>query len=151
MANSRVHLEAERWIVAEFLPRKFDGLLFSPRMLRLTWGGNFDFDAVSSDGEIVGLVSTSAAITATGNNAIGKIHKIKCDALYLLHVVGAKRRIMIFAEDSMLKFFSKEQKSGRFPPELELLHAPLPSDLYSRLLMARAVASAETSPAKEHT
>lgn len=146
MADSRVQLEAERWIVSECLPKHFDGLFFEARKLTLKWGGQFEFDAVSSDGKIACLISTSDASTAGGNLATAKIQKLKCDTLYLLYAEGVNRRVLVFAEESMRAQFEKERKSGRFPPEIELVHTSLPAELYARLLAARKVASAETSP-----
>lgn len=146
MADTTVQHEAERWVVSEFLPNHFGGVHFSERKLSLVWGGKFAFDAVSSDGRIIGLISTSSARTAGDNLATAKIQKLKCDTLYLLHATGIDQRLLIFTEQSMLEQFDKEKRSGRFPPEIELLHAPLPNDLYERVLASRRIASAETSP-----
>lgn len=146
MANTSAQHIAERWVVSEFLPSHLSGEKFVGRKLSLQWGGVFAFDAVSEDGKIVGLVSTSAARTAGGKAAIAKFQKLKADALYLLHVVGAERLVMIFTEESMLKHFEKEKKSGRFPPKIELVHAPLPEHIHAQVLVARHIASAETSP-----
>lgn len=115
MADTRAQHIAEQWVVSEFLPNHFSGVKFVGRKLSLKWGGLFAFDAVSEDGKIVGLVSSSAARTAGNKAATAKFQKLKADALYLLHVVGAERLIMIFTEESMLKHFEKEKKSGRVP------------------------------------
>lgn len=146
MADTSAQQIAEQWVVAEFLRNHFSGVKFVGRKLLLKWGGLFAFDAVSEDGKIVGLVSTSATRTAGGKAAIAKFQKLKADALYLLHAVGTERLIMIFTEESMLRHFEKEKKSGRFPPEVEFIHAPLPEYIHARVLAARHVASAETSP-----
>jgi len=146
MADTNAQHIAEQWVVSEFLPNHFSGLKFVGRKLSLKWGGLFAFDAVSEDGKIVGLVSTSAARTAGGKAAIAKFQKLKADALYLLHVVGAEHLVMIFTEESMLKHFEKEKKSGRFPPEIEFVHAQLPEHIHAQVLAARHLASAETSP-----
>lgn len=145
MADTSAQHSAEKWVVTHFLPEHFEGTSFSGRKLTLKWGGQFAFDAVSQDGKIVGLVSTSAARTAGGKAAIAKFQKLKADALYLLNVNGAEQLLMIFTEDSMLKHFEKEQKSGRFPPEIAFLLAPLPEDIHACVLAARHIASAETS------
>ncbi|MCI0428731.1 MAG: hypothetical protein L0Z46_12000 [Nitrospiraceae bacterium] len=134
MADTTTQLEAERWVVSEFLPRHFGGLCFSSRKLPPAWGGKFVFDAVSSDGRIVGLISTSSARTAGNNLATAKIQKLKCDTLYLLHTDGVHQRMLIFTDPSMLEHFEKEKRSGRFPSEIELLHAPLPDELHERIL-----------------
>ena len=146
MADTSAQHIAEQWVVSEFLPSYFSGVKFVGRKLSLKWGGQFAFDAVSEDGMIVGLVSTSAARTAGGRAAIAKLQKLKADALYLLHVVGAEHFAMIFTEESMGKHFEKEKKSGRFPPEIEFVHAPLPEYIHAQVLAARHLASTETSP-----
>lgn len=146
MADTSAHRIAEEWVTSHFLKEKFRGTDFSGRKLTLKWGGQFAFDAVSKDGKIVALVSASPARTANGNVAAGPVRKLKADALYLLHVVGAERLLLIFTEDSLLKTFEKERDSGRFPPEIELLAAPLPKEIQSQVLAARRLASLETSP-----
>ena len=101
---------------------------------------------MSEGGETVGLISTSDARTAGGKVATAKIQKLKADALYLLNLNGAGHILLIFTEDSMLKHFEKEKKSGRFRPQISFLLAPLPKDIHSWVLAARHIASAETYP-----
>jgi len=115
MANTSAQHIAEKWIVSNFLPVHFKGTSFSDRKLTLKWGGQFSFDAVSEDGKIVGLISTSAARTAGGKAAIAKFQKLKADALYLLNVNDAGQLLMIFTEDSMLKHFEKQKKIWTLP------------------------------------
>lgn len=146
MANTSAQLLAEQWVVSHFLPDRYDGLFFEPRKLKLVWGGEFAFDAVSSDGKIVVLVSTSAAKTASGKQAIAKFQKLKADALYLLNVKAARELVMVFCDDSMQKHFIKERERGRFPPEIKLHYAKLPADLQVLVHQSRQIASAETSP-----
>ncbi len=146
MADTSAQRSAEFWIVSHFLPDHFYGTSFSSKKLSLKWGGQFAFDAVSQDGKIVGLISTSAALTASGKQAMAKFQKLKADALYLLNINSAEQRLMIFTEISMLEHFEKEKMGGRFPPEIMFLHAPLPVDIHSMVLAARHIASTETSP-----
>ena len=146
MADTSANHRAEQWVVEKFLPKKFKGQTFAKRNLTLKWGGQFEFDAVSPDGRVVGVVSTSAARTAGNKPAAGPIRKIKSDALYLLHAANAEKLFMAFTEVSLMQTFEKERDTGRFPPEIELLLAPLPPDLQADVLSTRAVASLETSP-----
>lgn len=146
MADTSAQHVAEEWVVSQFLPMQFDGEAFAGRKLPLKWGGQFAFDAVSKDGKIVGLISTSAARTAGGKAATAKFQKLKADAFYLLHVIGAKRLALIFTEESMFLHFEKERKSGRFPPEIEFVFAPLPELIHAKVLAARHAASVVTSP-----
>ncbi|MBX3628094.1 MAG: hypothetical protein KF892_24000 [Rhizobacter sp.] len=149
MADTSVNHEAERWIVEHGLPVHFEGQRFQPKRLKLTWGGLFAFDAVSDDGKIVAAVSTSAARTATKKLASAKYQKLKTDALYLLHVDGDCRKVMVFTESCMHDYFKATVLAGRFPPAIELVHIPLPPPLQARVLVTRSLASKETSPARQ--
>jgi hypothetical protein len=82
LANTTTQLEAEKWIVENFLPGMFGGVSFAAKKSLLVWGGCFDFDAVSTDGKILGLISTSTARTAGNNFAAGKVQKLKSDTLF---------------------------------------------------------------------
>ncbi|MGE3507251.1 MAG: hypothetical protein AB7N65_00015 [Vicinamibacterales bacterium] len=148
MADTSVQGKVERWIVQHELSRVFEGRGFSKRRVALTWGGAFEFDAVSADGDIVACVSTSCCRTASGRSAIGKFHKLKADALYLLHTTIAKRRVMVFTDGGMLAHFERERSRGRFPSanEIELLLVSLPDELASELREATRSASFEVSP-----
>ncbi|HYT19398.1 MAG TPA: hypothetical protein VEW05_04110 [Candidatus Polarisedimenticolia bacterium] len=78
MAQTGVQLEVEDWVRREWLPKEF-GQRFTRERLGLTSGGVFDFDAVSADEKIVASISTSAARTARGNLAVGKLTKIRSE------------------------------------------------------------------------
>jgi len=146
MVDTAAQQKAEKWVVANFLPRRFDRKSFSKRKMKLTWGGEFDVDAVSTDGRIVVLISTSTFLTTGGKSGAGKCYKIMKDTLYLLHVKNVSRRVLAFSDKSMLEHFEQEKRNGRFPPEIELLHVPLPADIQRRVVAARRAASAEVSP-----
>ena len=148
MADTSINLEAERWVVETGLLSHLPGKKFASKKIDLMWGGRFFFDAVSEDGEIVAVVSTSAARTATGKSAIAKYQKIKTDALYLLHIKNEARRVLIFTESCMKEYFAKQASVGRFPPNIELLHIPLPEGLQAKVEETRCRASRETSPVK---
>lgn len=146
MANTSAQKKAELWIVGHYLPAHFDGLLFEERKVSLKWGGVFAFDAVSEDQSIIGLVSTSAAVTAGNNLATAKIQKLKCDTLYLTNVARPCRKLLIFSESSMIKQFQKEVEARRFPKDIELIHAELPDELHQEVLAARLAARREVTP-----
>lgn len=147
MADTSVHGKVERWIVATELPRLY-GERFSKARVPLRWGGVFECDAVSVNGETVACVSTSCCRTATGRNAIGKFHKLKADTFYLTNVLNAKRRILVFTDPGMVGHFERERDRGRFPPatEIELCLIALPRALDEELRLATSFASSEVSP-----
>jgi hypothetical protein len=146
MADTSINHDAEHWVVESALPEHFSGAIFKPRKMKLAWGGVFAFDAVSEDGSVVVAISTSAARTATGKLATAKYHKLKTDALYLLHLEAPARKVMIFTEPCMQDYFVKAANAGRFPPTIELLHISLPGYLQEKVLETRVRASEETSP-----
>jgi len=145
MADTRAQKKGEVWVLKNDLANRF-GVAFSTKKVMLAWDGKFEFDAVSSDGSIIGNISTSSARTAGNKLATAKIQKIKCDTLYLLHAKGAKKRLLIFTELDMLRHFEKEVKNGRFPKGVKLIHVPLPVSLQHEIENARKIASDETSP-----
>ena len=144
MANTQAQLQAEHWIVTEYLPNLFKKQ-FKGKSVPLIWGGGFNFDAVSENGEIIACISTSAAKTVSGKSAIGKYHKIKADALYLLNANNAKKRFLIFTEKDMYNHLLKEKEAGRFPLEIELLCVELPEIINQKVLEAKKRASKEVS------
>ena len=145
MADTRAQKKGEVWVLKNDLSNRY-GVAFSTKKVLLAWDGKFEFDAVSSDGSIVGNISTSSARTAGNKLATAKIQKIKCDTLYLLHAKGAKKRLLIFTELDMLRHFEKEVKNGRFPKGVKLIHVALPDSLQHEIEIARKIASDETSP-----
>ena len=145
MANTKIQHEVEDWILTGYLPDKYQ-CSFEGRKVKLTWGGFFNFDAVSKDGKIVGNISTSSAKTAGGKQAIGKYHKLKADILYLLAARNAAKRLLIFTEKEMRDHFASEQNSGRLPSNIELVLVKLPTTLRKKLEIARKSASDEMRP-----
>lgn len=145
MANTKQQSEVEKWVRNQHLPRQF-GQVFEKKKMPLLWGGKFEFDAVSSDDRIVVSISTSGTRTARGKPASGKYHKIKSDALYLLHAKGVSNRVQVFTEPDMYDHFMDEKRAGRYPPEVELLRAKIPLEMRKHLIDARQVASEEVSP-----
>ena len=144
MADTRVQLEAEDWVRREWLPSKFEQQ-FRRERLRLSSGGVFDFDGVSSDNMIVANISTSSGITSGGKNPSGKIQKLRADMLFLL-MVKADRRLIVLTEKSMYDLCLKEKANGRVPHEIEFVLVELPESLSKSLQDAKSIASKEVSP-----
>ncbi len=145
MAHTGVQLEVEDWVRREWLPREF-GQRFSRERLMLAPGGVFDFDAVSEDRKIVASISTSAAHTASGKLAVGKLTKIRSDMLFLLMVPACGRRLMVLTDETMLQQLQKEKSSGHVPTSIEFMHAKIPPALEQRLVASQEAASREVTP-----
>ncbi len=131
MADSSIQLEIEKWIRTNWLPQKY-GQPFNPRQLKLKPGGGFIFDAVSEDGAIVALISTSSARTAGGKFGAGKMQKLRADMLFLL-LAPAQMRLIVLSEPDMFKLCRQEKKVGRVPEEIEFVLAEIPEELRQRL------------------
>ena len=144
MADTRVQLEVEDWIRREWLPTKFNQQ-FRRERLRLSAGGVFDFDAVSSDNTIVANISTSSGITSGGKNPSGKIQKLRADMLFLL-MVKAEKRLIVLTEKGMYDLCLKEKSNGRVPLEIEFVLVEIPEMLAASLHNAKSIASKEVSP-----
>jgi hypothetical protein len=144
MASTKVQLEVEDWVRQEWLPREF-GQRFRRERLKLTPGGFFDFDAVSEDDEIVASISTSAASTARGKLAVGKLTKIRSDMLFLLMAAACDRRLIVLTNETMFQQLQKEKSAGRVPTAIEFKHAKIPAELEDRLVASQEAASREVT------
>jgi hypothetical protein len=144
MANTRIQIKVEDWIRREWLAEELGQNLYRER-LTLEPGGEFDFDAVSSDRTIAAVISTSSSLTASGKYAVGKMMKIRSD-LYFLLLTQCSRRIAVFTERSMFERWLKEQENGRVPNSIEFMLAEIPDELRKELIDARRKASDEVSP-----
>jgi hypothetical protein len=116
MADSTVTIKIEDWVRNVWMKNAY-GQSFSKKILVLNTGGNYEFDAVSEDNKIVGLISTSSAFTASGNRAPGPNRKIKADILYFTMIM-AERKLLVFTEDNLYKEFVSEKKNGRIPCDI---------------------------------
>jgi hypothetical protein len=144
MADTRTQLLVEEWIRSNWLPRIY-GQQFKPEHLKLITGGYFDFDAVSLDQTIVVNISTSTAITSRGKRAVGKIHKLHSDILYL-QLVETEHRIILLTEMDMYEYCQKEKVNGRVPSNIEFVHAEISEELSKELKISRGLASLEVKP-----
>jgi hypothetical protein len=144
MADTRVQLEIEDWVRANWMPQQFHEPFYRMR-LRLSTGGFFDFDAVSENKTIAACISTSAAKTSAGKPGMGKLFKLRSDMLFLHLVDGLTRRVMILTDQTMHLACLKEVNGGRVPAGIEFLFATIPEELKARLIEARAAASKEVT------
>ena len=146
MADTRVQLEVEDWVREEWMSKHF-GQRFSRERIKLRSGGVFDADAVSHDGAIAAVISTSGAKTSGGNYAVGKMNKIRSD-MYFLLLANVQRRVLVFTEKDMYEQWIKEQNGGRVASEIEFALAEIPDSLNKKLVGARLKASGEHGRSK---
>src|SRR3972149_10056146 len=127
MANTNVQRKVEDWVRKEWMKKSYGKNFYRDR-IKLSSGGVFEFDAVSQDMEIIASISTSSAITASGNRAAGPLMKIRYDILFLT-MTNIKRKIIIFTEQNLFDVFIKEFNEGRVPRNIEFEIAEIPQDL----------------------
>jgi len=146
MADTTAQLLVEAWIRDKHLASRF-GQEFTKKKLALAWGATFEFDAVSTDGSIVAVISTSKYKTGGGKHGTGKCHKVLVDLGYLFNT-ACTTRIAIFSEECMCKWFKLQQSKGRVAPNVEILCVGIPNDLRAELESAREKATREVSPSR---
>ena len=141
MADTSTQLKVEDWVRREWMRENY-GQQFARERVDLTSGGVFDFDAVSADGEIVAVISTSGFRTATGRPGVGKMHKIRSDMYFLLLAKG-RRSLVLLTEEDMYARWLKEIEIGRVPTGIEFVHVEIPEHLNAELRDSRRKASQE--------
>lgn len=146
MADTKAQIEAEKWIREIHLPKKY-GQTFRQKNLDLWSKGQFKFDAVSDDNEIVAVISTSGGFTSSGKFATAKLMKIRSDAYWFLMLERKPTQsLMIFTDKSMADVVNNEKKKGRFPDEFEIFLVNLPGELAAKITESQRVASKEVTP-----
>jgi len=134
MADSTIATkEVENWIRSEFLPKKYHQA-FAKRKLGVQSGGEFECDAVSEDGKIVCLISTSPGKTTDGKSDADVLGKIREKALWTISL-NEKPETIVFAitDKSMVELIKQEKENGRFPKHIKTLLVKLPADLEKKL------------------
>jgi hypothetical protein len=122
MANtSKATKDVEDWIRNEFLPKKYHQA-FAKRKLGVQSGAEIEFDAVSEDGTIVCIISTSPVKTADGQFDTGVLANVREKALWTISLNEKPETIVFVCTDkSMLELVKKEKDNGRFPKQIKML------------------------------
>jgi hypothetical protein len=90
--------------------------------LRLSWGGEFEFDAVvRENGEITEIHSLSVANfrTSSGKPGNTKLFKVFHDAQMML-LTGCKNCYLVFVDKYFYNRILQEQEKGRFFPSSQI-------------------------------
>jgi hypothetical protein len=129
MANSNTAAkEVENWIRDEFLQKK-DGQVFTKRKLGVQSGGEIEYDAVSEDGKIVCIISTSPRMTADGKPDPDALSKIREKTLWLISLNEKPKTIVFaFTDKSMGELLKQEKQNGRFPKQINALLVKLSAE-----------------------
>jgi hypothetical protein len=144
MADTRVQRTIEEWIRQSWLQGKFNKR-FQREHITLTCGGEVEIDAVSDDGSVLAIVSTSGLMTASGRQGVGKILAIRAKLYYLL-LIRVHIRLVLLTDDAMYQYWLNEQARKKVPEEIIFYHVELPEYLQAQLHEARTEASREMTP-----
>ena len=122
---------------------------FSEKNLTLSSGGQFKFDAVDETNTAAVNISASKGVTlTTGKPQSATKRKVFADAHFLLQA-NVDVRAIVFAQKTAYDVFEKEQKNGRIPENIKLLHIPVSAELQKRLDEAGKKSSDEVNPQKQ--
>ena len=116
---------------------------FRKQKLRLSSGGEFEFDAVDGGGKAAVCISTSKGLTHRGSVQSGTLSKIYKDMYFLLMAENINHRVVVFSEKSAYDVFCKQQKKKRVHPKIALLHVPLSNETQTQIEGANKEASTE--------
>lgn len=138
----------EPWFRDKYLSEKHPGATITQEKIPLTWGGEFEYDAVvyrNGAIEAVYLLSCSEYKTKKGNGGAGKFHKIKSDVL-MMTGTSCQTKIMAFLGRTMFEQYVKQQEMGRLPPEIICELVVPPHEIQEVVFGIRNKASDEVTP-----
>jgi len=130
MVNSTIATkDVDNWIRSDFLPKKYHQA-FAKRKLGVQSGAEMEFDAVSEDGTIVCIISTSPGKTADGKADTDVLAKIREKTLWTISL-NEKPETIAFAytDKSMGELLKEEKGNGRFPKHIKTLLVKLPAKI----------------------
>ena len=119
--------DIENWIRNEFLLKKYNQA-FAKRKLAVQSGGEMEYDAVSEDGKIVCILSTSRGMTAEGKPDADVLSNIREKILWTVSL-NEKPEIIafVYTEKSMGELLKQEKERGRLPKQMKMVQAKMPA------------------------
>jgi hypothetical protein len=129
MADSTTTKDIENWIRNEFLPKKYNQA-FAKRKLGVQSGAEIEFDAVSEDGNILCIISTSPGKTPDGKPDADVLSKIREKTLWAVSLNEKPETIVfLYTDKSMGELLREEKGNGRFPKHIKTMLVKLPAEL----------------------
>ena len=121
--------------VRKWLSSQFAGHAFSGRPVHLVTGGDYKFDAVSSDESdesIVGNILSNRPTTRTGWENTGAVRKALNDIQYLERLPSGVTRVLVFTSEG---FRDLIRRRGRRvgAGDIRMLVCPLPAEMRNKL------------------
>ncbi len=121
--------DIENWIRNEFLSKKY-GQAFTKRKLGVQSGAQIEFDAVSEEGNILCIISTSPGKTADGKPDADVLAKVREKLLWAVSLNEKPETIaFVYTEKSMGELIRQEKENGRFPKQIKTVLVKLPAEL----------------------
>jgi len=133
MVNSNAHVEVEKWIREVELPKLFNQK-FKQKSLMLKSGGEYKYNAVSDDDNIIAMISTRTGETPNGKVEEANLQKIRSEVYWVLMIEQRfEKMLLVLTEPSMINLIKQEKKKDRFPKEIEILRVKLPRELAQKI------------------
>jgi hypothetical protein len=121
---------------------KFPGHKFEETSVRLLWGRDHKFDAVSEDRTIIAEILSNGARTRGGKENTGRVSKAEGDLLRFFGIDDQTTKLMVFTNAEFLDLIGR-RTAGLGVEILKLLHCQLPLELESALESTRQAVSEE--------
>lgn len=101
--------------IQNWLSTKFPGHIFKEKLVMLSTGSSYRFDAVAEDGSIVGAILCNRPKTRTGRENTGAVRKARNDVDSLKLLPTAVKKLMVFTDAGFRELVSR--RAARFGTE----------------------------------
>jgi hypothetical protein len=133
--------------VRKWLGRKIPGLVFTERLLPLTSGLPYNFDAVSQDTAVVGAILCNRPRTRTGRENTGGVRKALLEVGWLRQLPSETKKVMVFTDSGFCELFRRRAKQLGIQ-DIQLMVCQLPPALKESLMQVLDEASREQRAAE---
>lgn len=114
--------------IQNWLSTKFPGHIFKEKLVTLSTGSSYRFDAVAEDGFIVGAILCNRPKTRTGRENTGAVHKARNDVDSLKLLPAVVKKLMVFTDAGFCELVSR--RAARFGTEsIDMIVCILPPNL----------------------
>ena len=148
MAKTSGYNNAEDWVRETALKGRFGQPFYKKRIVigQKSDGTDADheFDAVSSDGNIITSIKAHSGKTSGNKNPVGKITSAFTEVLFLSMVQEGEKRYLILTDPAFYKIFQRKA-DGKLPKNVGLMHIPLPVEIQERVDNDKQTAITEMS------
>jgi len=141
MANTTyMKNQVEDW-VRNWLDQQYPGSHFKKDTLKLTTGGNHEFDAVSQENSIIAGITGHSWKTKGGNLPSAKYDGLYRE-LYFLSLIRATKKLLVLTNEDMYRDFVNRSK-GKVAQGIEISFCQLPVEMRQKVAQVQQKASEE--------